>query len=292
MASMPKQPTARELLQWAGRILRHSGLPSPAADARQLLQYVTSCTAAQLLLRDTFTEVEQQAFQECVMRRSTREPLQYIIGTAPFLDFEVEVGPGVFIPRPETEVLADWVIKSDSVSNPRHVLDLCAGSGVLAIAMARAYPDAHVTAVEFSDEALTYLYRNIQQLSPDVSVVETDASADLVAAGYVQPQSIDLLVCNPPYVPTTSLTEGLVDAETALHDPQEAVFSGEDGTAFTRQLCTNLANYLAHGGVVAIEHDDANGAETAALLRDAGLHHIEQHCDLAGRPRFITGVRD
>lgn len=290
MATTPNQPTVRELLQWAGRILEHSGLSSPGSDARQLLQHVTACSPAQLLLRDTLTADEQQVFRAEVMRRSTREPLQYIIGTAPFLDFEVEVGPGVFIPRPETEQLADWVVTSGRVSSPHHILDLCSGSGVLAIAMAHSYPDAKITAIELSDEALPYLYQNVHNLAPDVEVVKADASEDLVASGVLQPGTVDLIVCNPPYVPTASLEEGLVDVETAQYDPQEAVFSGRDGVAFTRRLCDHLPRYLANGGVVAVEHDDANGGETAALLSGAGLQRVEQHCDLANRPRFVTGV--
>ena len=236
------------------------------------------------------TKDEVHAFQDAVVRRSSREPLQYIIGTAPFLDFEVEVGPGVFIPRPETEQLADWVMRSDKVTQPAVIMDVCAGSGVLAIALARHFDTAQVVAVEKSTEALTYLRRNVEQLAPQVQTIHADATESLIASGHIAPNSVDLLVSNPPYVPCGNLADRKVDLETAHYDPPQAVFSGDIGTDFTQQFSTHLGSYLADGALVAMEHDDTTGAETAEILEAAGLHHVEQHQDLAGRPRFVTGI--
>lgn len=295
MSKQHHQPTVRELLQWADTILTQAEVPSAAANARALMEHVTGCSAAQLLLRDNLTEAEEEALRQAVARRAQREPLQHIMGTAPFMDFAVKVGPGVFIPRPETEQLADWVIREltprdAAAPQPLRILDICAGSGVLSIALSRGFPTARVQAVELSEQALPYLSQNVHELAPSVEIIHADATQNLVARGFIAPHSVDVVVCNPPYVPEESKRTGAVDIETLQYDPDQAVFSGEQGTNFTAALCQHLADYLAPGALIAMEHDDSTGHSTSKLLASAGLSTIEQHYDLTGRPRFLSAL--
>ena len=202
----------------------------------------------------------------------------------------MRVGPGVFIPRPETESLVAWAIDAiPAVRNPV-VIDLCTGSGAIALAIALARPDARVVAVERSPAALAWARRNIEEhiaaggsqvelrggdLADERVLLDLDATADLVTA-------------NPPYVPQGTA----VEPEVGRHDPAEAVFAGPDGLAVIRPLISVVAGLLKVGGVLAIEHDDTQGESVPALLAARRvLADVQDHDDLTGRPRFVTASR-
>jgi release factor glutamine methyltransferase len=218
-----------------------------------------------------------------VKRRVGREPLQHLTGRAPFRHIQLAVGPGVFVPRPETELLVDAVLPTLRTAAEPIVVDLCSGSGALALAIADEIPTARVTAVELDPEAARWLARNARGTQVDVVIGEV-ADADLLAdlAGRV-----DAVVCNPPYVPAG--TE--VAAEVGF-DPDIAVFAGPTGLALMPDIVARAAELLRPGGVLAVEHDDSHERAVPELIdADGRWRDVADHRDLAGRPRYATAVR-
>ncbi|MEV4707211.1 peptide chain release factor N(5)-glutamine methyltransferase [Actinoplanes sp. NPDC049316] len=267
----------------AANRLSAAGVASARVDAELLAAYVLGIGRGRLLLVDTVRGDELRRFEELVERRAQRVPLQHLLGTAAFRHLELAVGDGVFVPRPETELLAGWGIEHTRPGAT--VVDLCSGTGALALSIADEAEPGLVVAVERSPEALVYLRRNAAAF-PGVRVVQADVTApDLLGelAGRV-----DVLLCNPPYVP-----EGTpVPPEVADHDPAEAVFGGADGLSVIRPVIGRAAALLRPGGVVGIEHDDVHGPAVPDLLRQDGrFTDVVAHRDLAGRPRFATARR-
>ncbi|MBO0878740.1 MAG: peptide chain release factor N(5)-glutamine methyltransferase, partial [Pseudonocardia sp.] len=222
-------------------------------------------------------------FRALLARRARREPLQYLLGSAPMGPVEVAVGPGVFVPRLETELLLEWGLRAIAETKEPTVVDLCTGSGALAAAVAASRPDARVYAVELDESALAWARRNLPER---VVLVKGDATdPDLLPELRAR---VDLVLANPPYVPDG--TE--VAPEVAEHDPRHAVFAGPDGLAVIRPLVALAVRLLAPGGAMAVEHDDTHHAAAPVLL--AGypeLTDVVEHSDLAGRARFVTGSR-
>jgi len=227
------------------------------------------------------------AMGQLVRRRAERVPLQHLLGWAVLGDITVEVGAGVFVPRPETELLLEWGLGALKDSADPLVVDLCTGSGALALAFAHARPDATVHAVELDTAALAWARRN-----SDNRVAAGDRPVVLHKGDVADPAlladlegRVDLLVCNPPYVPVDTA----VPPEVGEHDPFDAVFAPEEGLAVIRHVVAAAARLLAPGGAVAIEHDDTQAASVPALLAARrALTDVEDHEDLAGRPRFVT----
>jgi release factor glutamine methyltransferase len=225
-----------------------------------------------------------------VHQRAQRVPLQHLTGTAALGAIEVAVGSGVFIPRPETEAMLAWGLAAlEGVAEPL-VVDLCTGSGALALAVAHARPDAQVHAVERDPVALSWARRNA-----DTRAAAGDTPVVLYAGDVADPTlltSLDglahLVLCNPPYVPLgTSLPP-----EVALHDPPAAVFAGADGLAVIPDVVRTGTRLLREGGSIAIEHDESHAVAVPALLAARRvLTEVADHTDLAGRPRFVTARR-
>jgi len=223
------------------------------------------------------------ALDRLIKRRAGREPLQHILGRAPFRHVMLSVGPGVFIPRPETEQLVEWGL---AVAGPAPLaVDLCSGSGAIALSVARERSGSTVYAVEQAPSALVWLRRNVAATEPRVVVVEGDATAPATLA--TLDGSVDLVLCNPPYVPASARLE----PEVAEHDPAEAVFGGPDGLALIPGIARRSFDLLRPGGWLGIEHDDTQGSSVPALLRAAGFVDVEDRRDLADRPRFAVGRR-
>lgn len=270
-------PALSAQLRLAAADLAAAGLDSPRVEAELLAAHVLGVARGRLLLIDTLSDGQAADLADLVRRRARRVPLQHLTGTAPFLDRELLVGPGVFIPRPETELLARWGVDAlRGVPDPV-VLDLCSGSGALAIAVADARPDAAVYAVERSDDALPWLRRNaegstVRVLAGDVRFVDL-------------PAPVDLVLCNPPYVPAAVPVPPEVG-----HDPAEAVFAGADGLDLIPAIIERAAAVLRPGGRLGIEHDDTHTPAMGALLT-TGWTDVATHPDLAGRPRFTTATR-
>jgi release factor glutamine methyltransferase len=216
--------------------------------------------------------------------------LQYLTGTAAMGAIEVAVGPGVFIPRPETEVMLAWGLEVlHGVARPL-VVDLCTGSGALALAVAHARPDAQVHAVERDAVALSWARRNA-----DTRAAAGDTPVVLYAGDVANPgllTALDglahLVLCNPPYVPLGAP----LPPEVAFHDPPAAVFGGADGLAVIPDVVRTGTRLLREGGSIAIEHDESHGVAVPAMLAARRvLTDVADHADLAGRPRFVTARR-
>ncbi|MFC0530899.1 peptide chain release factor N(5)-glutamine methyltransferase [Phytohabitans kaempferiae] len=272
----------------ATNLLSRVGLPSARVDAEILAAHVLGVPRGRLALVDGFTGERLAEFDALVARRAAGEPVQHLVGSAGFRHLELAVGPGVFVPRPETELLAGWAITL--ISPGSTVVDLCGGSGAIALAVANEVPGALVYAVERAPAALPWLRRNAEERAragdTPIHVVEGDVTDPAVLAEF--DGRVDAVLCNPPYVPAGVA----VPADVADHDPRDAVFAGEDGLAVIRPVIARAAALLRPGGIFAVEHDDSHGMVVPALLRaDGHFTDIEDHRDLAGRWRYATATR-
>ncbi|HEX8094566.1 peptide chain release factor N(5)-glutamine methyltransferase [Jatrophihabitans sp.] len=269
--------------------LTAAGIASARAEAELLLAHVLGCSRTRLLLGDHVGPAEAGRFHQLLNRRATGVPLQHLTGTAPFRHLELAVGPGVFIPRPETELLvelaAPWLVAGATV------VDLGAGSGAIALSVAQEFPVARVIAVERSERALQWLRRNAgnRQAAGDsaVEVVPGDLTDPALLTGLSG--GVAAVLANPPYVPE-SIRAGL-PAELA-HDPDEALFAGPDGLALMPAVAELAARLLRPGGFLGIEHDETQAQAVSRLLSGAGCWvSVAGRPDLTGRPRFSTAVR-
>ncbi|HZM80983.1 MAG TPA: peptide chain release factor N(5)-glutamine methyltransferase [Candidatus Limnocylindrales bacterium] len=263
------------LLREATERLRRAGVASPRVDAELLAAHVLAVPRGRLLVIDDIPAAKSVEFLDLVEQRSKRVPLQHLTGVAPFLGLELAVGPGVFIPRPETELLAQWAIDIVTPMPEAEVVDLGSGSGALALAIAAHCPNATVRAVERSPAALEWLQRN------------TSGTRVEVIAGDIRdvpiPGPVDLVVANPPYVPAFSLVPDEIS-----FDPEEAVFAGEDGLDLIPEMIARAASLLRPGGRLGFEHDDSHDL---VPLMEKDFEQVKRHLDLAGRPRYTTGIR-
>jgi release factor glutamine methyltransferase len=268
----------------AARILGDAGVPSPRVDAELIAAYVLDVPRGKLMLTPLVDRQVVDAIAGFVRERAKRVPLQHLLGSAPFGPVTVQVGPGVFVPRPETELLLDWGLSVVRDRPSPVVVDLCTGSGALALAVAVARPDAEVHAVELDTTALAWARRNLGDTGVRLhkgDVTDPALFTELDA-------QVDLVLCNPPYVPVGTQ----VPPEVGEHDPFTAVFAGSDGLAVIKHVVNLAARLLRLGGAVGIEHDDSQAESVPALLATRKvLTDVADHKDLADRPRFATARR-
>jgi release factor glutamine methyltransferase len=271
----------RALLADAVRRLTDAGVASPVADAETLLAHVLRTDRNRLVLVDEVSSQESEEYDALVARRAGREPLQHLTGTAYFRHVELAVGPGVFVPRPETEVLAGWAIdRAGEIEHPV-VVDLGTGSGAMAKSIAHEVPGALVHAVELDESAHAYAIRNLEGTGVDLRLGDLGAAFDDLAG------TVDVIVSNPPYIPMDAWES--VTAEVRDHDPALALWSGEDGLDAIRVVERRAALLLRVGGVVGVEHADIQGESAQAVFASTGhWTDVRDHPDLAGRPRFVT----
>ncbi len=270
----------------ATETLARAGIAAARVDAELLAAHVLGVDRGRLRFAEPAADFAA-AYRRLVAARAQRIPLQHLVGTAPFGPLTLAVGPGVFVPRPETESLLEWAmaVLDEIAAQPNPiVVDACTGSGALAVALARHRPDATVIAIDDSPAALDYARRNAA--GTGVELVEADVTAaDLRTDLNGQ---VDLLVSNPPYIPEGARLE----PEVAEHDPHHALFGGADGMAVIGPLAALAGRWLKPGGRFAVEHDDTTSAATVDLIRDTGLFdEVRPRADLAGRPRFVTALR-
>ena len=267
--------------------LAAAGVASARADAELLAAYVLGIPRGRLALVTDFDSEQGRRYRALVGERVSRVPLQHLTGTAPFRHLELAVGPGVFVPRPETESVVEWGLRwlREHPTTEPLVVDLCAGSGAIAAAVATEVPGARVYAVEWDAGALTWLRRNVADRP--VTIVEGDATDPATLSEL--DASVDLVLCNPPYVPEIGAA-GL-PAEVTGHDPHQAVFGGRDGLDVIRPLVGRAATLLRPGGAFAVEHDDTHAYVVPTLVAaDGRFTGVELHHDLAGRSRFTTAT--
>jgi release factor glutamine methyltransferase len=265
----------------AAQRLREAGVASPERDADLLLAHVLGLALGRLPLVDTLAAGEREAYDALVARRSAREPLQHLTGTAAFRHVELAVGPGVFVPRPETELLAGWAIEQAQPVAAPVVVDLCTGSGAVAAAVKDEVPHADVHAVELDEQAYAWAERNLAGTGVDLRHGDMATAFDDLLG------TVDVVVCNPPYIPLEAWES--VAAEARDHDPHLALFSGQDGLDAMRVLERRAAQLLRPGGVVGAEHADVQGESAPAVFAAAGRWlDVADHRDLAGRARYVT----
>ena len=268
-------------------------VPSPRVDAELLaahLLYDGSRSRLQhaALMGERLTPAQVAEYEALVARRAAREPLQHITGRAPFHHLELSVGPGVFVPRPETELLVEEALKvlsarAESATGQLRIVDLCTGSGAIAAAVKSELPNAQVFAVELSEEAIPYARKNLESLG--VHLVQGDALTALTElAG-----RFDAVLSNPPYIPSANVP---ADPEAALHDPDMALYGGgADGMQMPSAIAARAYELLAPGGFFMMEHDDTQEDAVAELLARIGFEGCYPVRDLNGRPRHSAGYK-
>jgi release factor glutamine methyltransferase len=254
-------------------------------DAELLLAFVLGTTRTGLLTADDVPDDAAARFAALLDQRADRVPLQHLTGRAPFRHLELAVGPGVFVPRPETEALVGWALERlDGLDRPV-VVDLGSGSGAIAISIAHEHPGACVHAVEHDPVALEWTRTNAAA-HPAVEVLAGDMTDPALLTEL--DGAVDLVVSNPPYVPDGAR----VPREVADHDPPLALWGGPDGLDVVRGLLGTAARLLRPGGALGIEHADQQGTALPALVRrHGGFTDVADHPDLAGRPRYTTARR-
>jgi release factor glutamine methyltransferase len=267
--------------------LARAGVSSPRHDAEALAAHVMGVPRAKLMLVEPSDLAPvRQEYAAAVARRVAREPLQHVVGSAPFRHLELAVGPGVLIPRPETELLVDaalgW-LRARAIAEPR-IVDLGTGTGALALALAQEWPSAKVWAVECDPAALHYAARNIASTGLPVELVAGDMAAALPELN----ASAHLVISNPPYLPIELLAD--LEPEVRDHDPAAALFAGEDPLAAIRTVEASSRRLLVHGGLAVVEHG-SDQAVTAPGCFAGGWSQVTDHLDLSGRPRFLTAER-
>jgi release factor glutamine methyltransferase len=275
--------TLRPVIDAAEAALAEAGVGSPRTDAELLAAHAAGTDRGRLAFTDAGPGF-QERYDGLVAQRAKRVPLQHLLGTAAFGPVTVQVGPGVFIPRPETEAMLEWAVAQRLPDNPV-VVDLCTGSAALALALFTAWPDARVIAVDDSEDALAYARRNTAATT--IEVMHADVTAPGLLA-HLDGQ-VDLIVANPPYIPDGAALE----PEVAEHDPAHALFGGPDGMAVINRIVEHAARLLRDGGRIAVEHDDTTSARTVeAFTRTARFVDVTARHDLTGRPRFVTARRE
>jgi release factor glutamine methyltransferase len=270
----------------AATLLAGAGIDSARYEAEELAAHLTGTERGRLPLIDSPDDTFFDRYHAAIAARSRRVPLQHITGTAAFGPLTLFVGPGVFIPRPETEVMLEWSTAQRLPGAPARplIVDVCTGSGALAIALAQHWPEARVLGIDNSDAALEYARRN--SLGTNVELVRADATGPGLLTEI--DGQVDLVVTNPPYVPDTVELE----PEVAEHDPPQAVFGGPDGMTVIAAVVRLAGRWLRPGGFFAVEHDDTTSLLTSELVSSAGLFDdIVARTDLTGRSRFVTARR-
>jgi release factor glutamine methyltransferase len=284
-------PARRLLLARAAARLREAGVESPEHDAEVLLAHVLGVERSRLALVDDVPDAAAEQYDGLVGRRADREPLQHLTGLAHFRHVDLEVGPGVFVPRPETELLAGWAVEAALTvlaAGAAHgrtdgpaVVDLGTGSGAIAKAVAHEVPGARVHAVELDEAAHAWAARNLAGTGVDLRQGDLAEAFDDLAG------TVDVVVSNPPYIPHEAWES--VAAEARDHDPALSLWATGDGLDTIRVVERRAALLLRPGGVLGVEHADAQGESAPAVLSGTGRwEHVRDHVDLAGRARFVT----
>lgn len=289
-----------EVLNAATTQLSEAGIESARVDAELLLCHVLECDRSGLFVLDTVSEEQLEEYIQFVAFRSARVPLQHLTGKAAFRRIEISVGPGVLIPRPETELLVDKAIGFVRDISEPVIVDLCSGSAAMSVSLAIEIPCSEVHALEFVDEAFAWGQKTVRDFAAEIAMVGSTISlhhADVrgceVGALKSLAGKVDVIVANPPYIPSAAIPR---DPEVFQYEPHSALFGGEDGMEFVGAIVAAAKFLLKPGGLVVIEHGDNQGEDgdpsVPRVLRESGVFaSVSDHNDLAGRPRFTSGVR-
>ena len=277
-------------------LLTEAKVSSPQVDAELLLAHVLGVERSQLISITEISDEQLFYYENLVARRANRVPLQHLTGVAYFRHLALAVGPGVFVPRPETELLVEAAIAHlNTVASPRIAVDLCSGSGAIALSLALEVPGTTVHAVELSDDAIKWLTHNVIDHAAKLEAVDSHVVVHHGDAGDSSllsevTQRVDALVSNPPYIPSEMIPR---DPEARDHDPAIALFSGLDGLDVAREVVVVAADLLKPGGFVGMEHADVQGESMPALFNAMPnvWSDVKDNLDYNKLPRFTTAVR-
>ncbi|MFB9749095.1 peptide chain release factor N(5)-glutamine methyltransferase [Leifsonia shinshuensis] len=291
MSDTAAPATVRSVREETVAALAQAGVPDPEVDADLLVGFVLGVgrgrVQALVVMDSTIDGEDAERVRELTARRATREPLQHITGTAPFRALELAVGPGVFVPRPETEQVVQFAIDAlRAVPSAEPVgVDLGTGSGAIALAMATEVPHARVYAVEKSPEAFAWTRRNVEA----VGAANLQAVlGDLADALPELDGTVDVVISNPPYVPDDAIPR---DPEVRLFDPAAALYGGADGLDLVRVISGVARRLLRPGGTLVLEHGELQGAQIRDLLTADGWRAAATHRDLTTRDRATTALK-
>ena len=269
------------------------GIEQASVDAELIAAHVLQVSrgelGAKMVTGESFDANQSELFAALVEKRSARVPLQHLTGVAYFRNLELQVGPGVFVPRPETELLVDLAIDALSKSalaetaNPI-VVDLGTGSGAIALAIAQELPQSKVFAVELNPDSISFTRKNFERYGQNAKLVQGDM-ADAFAELNGQ---VHLLVSNPPYIPNDMVPR---DPEVHLHDPKLALYGGADGMDLVHTVLAVANRLLVSGGKLLIEHADIQGEITRRLASEAGFIDVKTLQDLTGRDRALSATK-
>ncbi|GEL99352.1 peptide chain release factor N(5)-glutamine methyltransferase [Cellulomonas terrae] len=285
---MTAAPDLRALVEGASRILADAGVQSPRHDATALAAHVLGQERLELVLAPPVPDGFAEEYAGLVERRRNREPLQHLVGSTGFRYLTLLVEPGVFVPRPETEVVAQVAIEEAARLTDPLVVDLCCGAGGIALSVATEVPGARVVAVDLSVEAVDLTRRNAVAVQADVRVEHGDVADPALL--HELDGTVDVLVANPPYIPPDAEP---VDPEVRDHDPDLALYGGgADGLDVPRAVLRAAARLLVPGGLLVMEHAEVQDAAAREAARATGAFEaIESRPDLTGRPRMLVARR-
>ncbi len=272
--------------------LAAAGIDSARHDATALAAHVLGVRPGELAAGTELGSADARRYDELVSRRAQRVPLQHLVGRAGFRHLDLAIGPGAFVPRPETEVVVQWAVDALRDTGPDHplVVDLCTGPGTIALAVANEVPGARVHAVERDPGALAWAERNAGERVAAGDPPVTLHLGDITSALADLDGTVDLVLSNPPYVATGE--RHLVDPEVKDHDPELALWAGEDGLEIIRLVELVARRLLRPGGRVVVEHSDRQGRSAPEVYEVTSCWaEVTDHRDLTGRDRFLTAIR-
>ncbi len=281
----------RDIVEHAARRFEEAGIDSAIVDAELLAGHVLELTRggiqSEIIRGAEITDAQADAITALYARRLNREPLQHITGKAYFRNLELEVGRGVFIPRPETEFVAQLAIDAlRSVAGEEPIaVDLGTGSGAIALAMATEVSNSKIYAVEKSDDAIAFTRRNFAKISAENTTL---VHGDLTDVFGELDGTVSVVASNPPYIPLAAVPR---DLEVRLHDPELALYGGEDGMQVMHQVSATAKRLLHSGGTLVVEHADSQSQQVSQLLLADGWRQVRPHKDLTGRDRAVTAIK-
>ena len=276
--------TIRDILVDSQRRLSNAGIESASTESAELLAHVLGVPRNRLFMQDSIDEEDRVAFERLLAKRLNRIPLQHITGTAPFRRIELKVGPGVFIPRPESELVAEAAIRFLRECENPIAVDLCSGSGAIALSLALEVPGARVVGVELSADSFVWLQQNVNRFDCEIPVEihQVDAT-DFTASVFSElAGKCDVVTCNPPYIPIGMTPR---DPEVRIHEPAVALYGGSDGLDVIRGIASTAAVLLKSGGLLVVEHADVQGAEAgdASVVNLLEQAHLDEELVTYGR---------
>lgn len=281
----------RELVEQLDQQFATAGIESSRTDAELLVAHCAeldrSELAIKIILDESIEDVTLATIAALAARRAKREPLQHLTGKAYFRNLELSVGPGVFVPRPETEGVAQLAIDAlKAVANPNPIaIDLATGSGAIALSLATEVTHAKVFAVELNPDSMKYTRRNFERYASENAVL---SEGDLAVAFDELAGQVDVLVSNPPYIPEAMIP---IYPEVANFDPAMALYGGNDGLDLVRVIAKRGLMLLKPGATIVLEHADIQGEAVRGILESEGYRQVRQHRDFNLRDRAVTAVR-